>query len=212
MTIDHSIREEYESRYSLLNDVANKLQAQLKTITEGLPRIDSIAARAKDPERYFAKAMKTDEKGNFKYKSPKYEIQDQIGARINVLYLSDVESVRLHIIEFMNFIEETPKSPIKDDSFGYVGHHFIFQTPDDIIPDENKDDIPEFFELQIKTLFQHAWSETSHDIGYKAPSELTRDERRNMAFTAAQAWGADKIFEELAQALTSNDNEPPQPQ
>lgn len=153
--------------------------------------------------------MKTDEQGNRKYLAPKYDIQDQIGARINVLYLSDVEIVRLRVVNFMNFIEETPKSPIDDDAFGYVGHHFIFQTPDDIIPDERKDDVPEFFELQIKTLFQHAWSETSHDIGYKAPRELTSDERRNMAFTAAQAWGADKIFEELAKALVVNDNEPP---
>jgi hypothetical protein len=27
---------------------------------------------------------------------------------------------------------------------------------------------------------------------------LTSDEERQMAFTAAQAWGADRIFEELA--------------
>lgn len=210
MNIEHDIRCEYESRYSLLNVAATKLQAHLKAITKGLPRIDSITARAKDPERYLAKAMKTDENGKPKYKDPKFEIQDQIGARINVLYLSDVEYVRLRIINFMKFIEESPKSPISDDAFGYFGYHFIIQTPDDIVPDENKDEIPDFFELQIKTLFQHAWSETNHDIGYKAPRELTREERRNMAFTAAQAWGADKIFEELAQALTPNDNEPPQ--
>lgn len=209
MNADDSIRDEYSSRHPVLVDVASSLQDHLKKITEGLPRIDSVAARAKDPERYFAKAMKTDEQGNRKYLAPKYDIQDQIGARINVLYLSDVEIVRLRVVNFMNFIEETPKSPIDDDAFGYVGHHFIFQTPDDIIPDERKDDVPEFFELQIKTLFQHAWSETSHDIGYKAPRELTSDERRNMAFTAAQAWGADKIFEELAKALVVNDNEPP---
>jgi hypothetical protein len=30
-----------------------------------------------------------------------------------------------------------------------------------------------------------------------------------MAFTAAQAWGADVIFEDLSQALLLNDNEPP---
>ena len=208
MSADYAIRDEYVSRHPILVNVANGLQAYLKKMTEGILRIDSIVARAKNPDRYFAKAVKTDDKGNRKYNAPIYDIQDQIGARINVLYLSDVEQVRLHIIQFMNFIEEAPKSPSNDDAFGYIGHHFIFQMREDIIPDENKDDVPEFFELQIKTLFQHAWSETSHDIGYKAPRELTSDERRQMAFTAAQAWGADKIFEELAQALVSNDNEP----
>lgn len=208
MSADYGIRDEYASRYLLLVDTASALQTYLKELTEGLLRIDSIVARAKDPDRYFVKANKSDNEGNQKYKVPKYEIQDQIGARINVFYISDIKKVRDHIIKFMRFIEEVPKSPLKDDAFGYVGHHFIFQTPDDIIPDEHKDSIPEFFELQIKTLFQHAWSETNHDIGYKAMRELTSDERRQLAFTAAQAWGADKIFEELSQAFISNDNDP----
>lgn len=212
MNADSAIRDEYVSRHAILVGVASSLQEYLKKLAQGLPRVDSIVARAKDPDRYFAKAMKTDDKGNLKYPAPLYGIQDQIGARITVLYLSDVERIRLHLIDFMNFIEEASKSPMDDDAFGYVGHHFIFQTPDDIIPDEQKNDIPEFFELQIKTLFQHAWSETSHDIGYKAPRELTSDERRQMAFTAAQAWGADKIFEELSQNLISNDNEPKPPE
>jgi putative GTP pyrophosphokinase len=208
MSADYAIRDEYIARYPALAAAAAKLQLFLKNMIQDIPRIDSVAARAKDPNRYFLKAVKTNEDGSPKYKHPLYEIQDQIGARINVLYLSDVELLRSHLIKFMNFIEETPKSPVDDEAFGYVGHHFIFETPDDIIPDERKDDIPQFFELQIKTLFQHAWSETSHDIGYKAPRELTSDERRQMAFTAAQAWGADKIFEELSQVLISNDNEP----
>jgi len=58
--------------------------------------------------------------------------------------------------------------------------------------------IPEFFELQVKTLFQHAWSEANHDLGYKPGAvPLTADAQRRLAFTAAQAWGADHIFDEL---------------
>jgi putative GTP pyrophosphokinase len=172
-----------------------------------LPRIDSVNVRAKDPDRYFAKAVKVNESGQPKYANPRYGIQDQIGARINVLYLADVECVRLRMIDFVNYIEEAPKSPDDDAAFGYFGHHFIFQTPDEIISDDDKEAVPEFFELQIKTLFQHAWSETHHDIGYKTLRKLTSDERRQIAFTAAQAWGADKIFDELALSLVVNDND-----
>jgi len=60
---------------------------------------------------------------------------------------------------------------------------------------------PEFFELQIKTLFQHAWAEAEHDLGYKPPKPLTSIQKRKMAFTAAQAWGADQIFDELSREL-----------
>lgn len=207
MTADHAIRDEYLERHPVLVSTAEKLQTYLQKLIAELPRVDSVNVRAKNPDRYFAKAVKVDESGKPKYENPRYGIQDQIGARINVLYLSDVECVRLRMVDFMKYIEEAPKSPDDDAAFGYFGYHFIFQTPDDIISDDHKDAIPEFFELQIKTLFQHAWSETHHDLGYKTTRKLRSDERRQIAFTAAQAWGADKIFDELAQSLVVNDND-----
>ena len=52
----------------------------------------------------------------------------------------------------------------------------------------------------MKTLFQHAWSEAEHDLGYKPGTvPLTSDEKRRLAFTAAQSWGADRVFDELFQ-------------
>lgn len=206
MISDYSVRDEYVGRHTVLMETAEKLRIHFESLTSGLPRIDSITSRAKDPDRYFAKATKINQDGTAKYDNPRYGIQDQIGVRINVLYLSDVEVVRLKIIDFLRYIEEAPKFPDDDAAFGYFGHHFIFQMPDDVISDEDKNSIPEFFELQIKTLFQHAWSETHHDLGYKTPRKLTSNERRQIAFTAAQAWGADKIFEELSQSIVVNDN------
>ena len=62
--------------------------------------------------------------------------------------------------------------------------------------------VPKFFELQIKTLFQHAWSEAEHDIGYKEGQKpLDLDQKRRLAFTSAQAWGADRVFDELFREL-----------
>ncbi len=208
MNADYSIKDEYVTRFPALCKAALDLQNYLVNLVSDIPRIDSVSARAKDCDRYFAKATKIGLDGTPKYANPKFAIQDQIGARINVLYLSDVEIVRLVIKKYMNFIEESQKQPEDDEAFGYVGYHFIIQTPDEIIPENDAESIPQFFELQIKTLFQHAWSETSHDIGYKSPRELSSDERRKMAFTAAQAWGADKIFEELSNSIIGNDNDP----
>jgi ppGpp synthetase/RelA/SpoT-type nucleotidyltranferase len=54
-----------------------------------------------------------------------------------------------------------------------------------------------FFELQIKTLFQHAWSESEHDLNYKSEEELSFEDKQFIAFSSAQAWGADKIFNDL---------------
>lgn len=208
MTADFSIKDEYVKRFPILTKTAELLSAYLLGIVTDIPRIDAVTTRAKDPDRYFAKAVKPNSNGGARYENPKYGIQDQIGARINVLYLSDVEIVRNRMTEFMKFIEESPKSPDDDSAFGYFGYHFIFQTPDEIISDSDRDDVPEFFELQIKTLFQHAWSESNHDLSYKTHRNLNSDERRMFAFTAAQAWGADQIFEDLGKRLIGNDNTP----
>jgi ppGpp synthetase/RelA/SpoT-type nucleotidyltranferase len=57
--------------------------------------------------------------------------------------------------------------------------------------------IPDFFELQIKTLYQHAWSQAEHGLGYKPETPLSNEEQRKLAFIAAQSWGADTILAEL---------------
>lgn len=208
MTQASDLPKSYEDRFPILEDVAESLEAHLQSFLSGIPRIDAISARAKSPDRFIAKALKTNDDGSFKYKNPDFEIQDQIGGRITVFYLEDIERIRKEVVKYLKYIEVQDKSPIKDAEFGYFGVHFIMKIPDDIIPDIAEDgDVPEFFELQIKTLFQHAWSEAHHDLGYKSIRALTSDEQRLVAFTAAQAWGADTIFQQLAKVLCVNDNE-----
>lgn len=198
--------EVYEALYGeILTPLALALQSHLEKILSDVERIDAINTRAKSPKSFQGKAAKIGEGGEFKYSNPLYEIQDQIGARVVVFYLSDIEVVRNKLKEYLVPIESLEKSPERDSEFGYVGEHFLFSMPDELKPDGREDDCPHFFELQIKTLFQHAWSEASHDIAYKAPRQLTRLENRQMAFSAAQSWGADQIFEKLYKAIADND-------
>jgi len=194
------IKTTYSGRYEDLVITSHRLEKHLSELLENAPRIDRVAARAKSIDRFLKKAEKVDEFGAKKYDDPLNEIQDQIGARITVFYLSDVEYVKKIILDYLTPIELQTKEPNNSNEFGYFGEHFILYVPDDITPDDN-DEFPQFFELQIKTLFQHAWSEAHHDIGYKAPRPLCALEKRQMAFSAAQAWGADQNFGELSRKL-----------
>ena len=99
---------------------------------------------------------------------------------------------------YFKHIEMKDVVPDSESEFGYFGKHYVLFIPDDVLgDDEVKAEAPTFFELQIKTLFQHAWAEANHDLGYKSEIELTPDEKRKIAFTSAQAWGADEMFNEL---------------
>jgi len=184
-------------RERVLVPLADRIEAHLKSVFSGFPRIDRISARAKSVARFIGKGAKH-EGGIPKYADPLNQIQDQVGARIVTFYASDVEKVRLEIEKYFKYIESKKIVPESESEFGYEGRHFILFVPEDLIDDKlDREESVEFFELQIKTLFQHAWSEAEHDLGYKPSGALTSDQKRRLAFTAAQAWGADQIFNEL---------------
>lgn len=200
----NTLEQDYQELYTrFLLPVAEKLEANLKTHLIECRRIDRICTRAKSITRFMKKALKQ-ENGGPKYDDPLNQIQDQIGARIVTFYSSDVSRIAEIIKRYFRPIENKILVPDSENEFGYVGQHFILFLPSDITAEVQYDSkSTTFFELQIKTLFQHSWAEAEHDLGYKNSTHLTPLQKRKLAFTAAQAWGADQIFDEMFQELNS---------
>lgn len=201
------MRTEYSRRYSeVLSPISVRLQRHLDECFVGVARIDRVSVRAKSIDRFVEKAIKKDGSGACKYADPLSQIQDQVGARVVCFYLSDVEAVSEVIMDNFRRIEERTVVPETTSAFGYFGKHYVLFYPDEVIDDENPP-TPRFFELQIKTLFQHAWSEAEHDLFYKKKiGEIGSDVDRKIAFTAAQSWGADQIFDELFRSARGDTN------
>jgi ppGpp synthetase/RelA/SpoT-type nucleotidyltranferase len=125
-----------------------------------------------------------------------------------MFYLSDISSLLETITKYYRAIETRLVVPDDAWRFGYTGQHLILALPTEAVPKKiNVSDAPEFFELQLKTLWQHAWSEANHDLGYKTAPELNEDQQRRLAFTAAQGWGADRVFDELVKEIYSSTSE-----
>lgn len=194
-------RERFEK---VLRPLAASIEAHLRDHVGSEPRIDRISARAKSVDRFLQKARAT-VNGEPKYSDPLRQIQDQIGARIITFYVSDVTRIAEVVRRYYRPIETRTLIPETPWQFGYFGLHHVLLTPSDAINTSmDKAIVPEFFELQIKTLFQHAWSEANHDLGYKPGLvPLDPDAERRLAFTSAQAWGADRIFDELFRERSS---------
>lgn len=194
----NALKEAYKHRHALLGRLASALAEHISDSVRGEPRIDRVVARAKDIDRFLTKAA-TLVDGKNKYEDPLSQIQDQLGARIVVFYKSDVERVETLVRKHFRAIEFKELVPESETEFGYFGRHLVLVVPGDIVDDSMlADDVPRFFELQIKTLFQHAWAEANHDLGYKpGEQELSSEQKRLIAFASAQAWGADHIFDQL---------------
>ncbi|MBV6486854.1 MAG: hypothetical protein GHHEDOFH_00791 [Pseudorhodoplanes sp.] len=207
---DDSLEVAYRTRYkSGLVPIAAALHEHIAEIFKGEPRIDRISARAKNPDSFLKKASAR-VKSRAKYREPLSQIQDQIGARIITFYRSDVVRLDAIVKKYFKPIEVSNRIPESEWEFGYFGRHYVLVLPTDVkIESVDKKHVPDFFELQIKTLFQHAWSEADHDLGYKPGSvPLTSDEKRKLAYTSAQAWGADHMFDELFQARSTPKHNP----
>lgn len=200
----NDLENEYRHRFeTVLVPLAEALETHLKDALRGELRIDRISARAKSIERLVAKAQAT-QNGQPKYTEPLRQIQDQIGARIVTFYLSDVDRIAAIIERYYRRVESRIVVPDSETEFDYFGRHYILLIPSELMPAGAERALtPEFFELQISTLFQHAWAEANHDLGYKPQSaSLSRDAKRRIAYTSAQAWGADRMFDELFRELS----------
>lgn len=192
----------YRERFPHLQRIAERLGKFLNELLIEQAHIDRISTRAKDPERFEMKANAVNTAGEPKYSSPLSQIQDQIGARVIVFYKEDIRRIGETLERYFQHVERKDLVPDSEWEFGYFGRHWVFVLPQDVVPEDiSTEDIPDFVELQVKTLFQHAWSEANHDLGYKAPGDLTTDQKRRFAYTSAQAWGADRVFDELRSEL-----------
>lgn len=195
-----TVEEEYRARYDeVLVPLSASLAELLTEHLSGRERVDRISSRPKSIDRFVAKAAKMTDRGVPKYEHPLAQIQDQIGARVTVFYKSDVDSIREVLMRYLRPVESRDLVPASEWEFGYFGWHSVCLFPAElIVPDWPAEHVPNFFELQVKTLFQHAWSEANHDLGYKPErGGLSPDQNRMLAFASAQAWGADRAFDEL---------------
>lgn len=190
---------DYISIHKGLIELQKKLEENLNEAFSGFNNLDRITTRIKSKESYLEKSLKKNENGELIYRKPLKEMQDLVGARIVVFYKNDVERVLECIDSYFPPIRQTTIIPDDVTKFGYEGTHNICLIQNYMIPDElyNNPLRPEFFELQIKTLYQHAWSQANHGLGYKPNQALSPEQERKLAFISAQSWGADTILTEL---------------
>ena len=123
------------------------------------------------------------------------DITDILGCRI-ICFLSDeIDKIGKKVEE--TFVVDWEHSSdkralIKEDAFGYLSLHYICSLPfNDKWPNEI---CGKKFEVQIRTILQHAWSAIHHDIGYKSDFGVPREIKRQFARLAGLLELADDEF------------------
>ncbi|MHB8397920.1 MAG: GTP pyrophosphokinase [Candidatus Limnocylindrales bacterium] len=129
------------------------------------------------------------------------EVTDALRARIITYFPDDVDRVGELIEEEFTIDRAHSHDPRKDidpRSFGYLTLHYV------VTLSPARGALPEWvllagwpFEIQIRTILQHAWAEIEHDRGYRKKNDVPADIRRRWSRVAALLETADTEFESL---------------
>jgi putative GTP pyrophosphokinase len=130
------------------------------------------------------------------------EVTDLAGIRVITFIESDATAAA-ELLQ-RSFVPHPEKSLDKseelgDSQVGYRSIHLIFELGTDRV---NLTEYKQFkgllFEVQIRTVLQHAWAEIDHDRGYKFSGVLPKNLRRRLNLLAGQLELADMEFSRLA--------------
>ena len=181
-----AILQEYRDNLPLLNQTADSVRASLKKALDDAGLI--IAALECRVKTEHSLAGKLELKGS-KYASLG-DLTDIIGLRVITFYIDDVDKVasaveRLFTVDWENSVDKRKLHDI--DSFGYLSLHYICSTPG----------CPYRFEIQMRTVLQHAWANMNHDTGYKSGVEIPTRYRRDMSRIAGMLELIDDEFSRI---------------
>ena len=186
-----AILEEYRQQRPVFERMQETVPAQVRSVFEEAGIIvASIESRIKE-EKSLA--------GKLELKGAKYaslaDITDIFGMRIITFYIDDVDKVasvveRLFEVDWDNSVDKRKLHEV--DSFGYMSLHYICRHPD----------FPFRFEVQMRTILQHAWANMNHDTGYKSGVEVPVEYLRNMNRLAGMLELADEQFSRIRSEIS----------
>ena len=186
-----AILDEYRENLPRFREEAERIHALLKKTCDGAGLVLAAIEHRVKSEDSLA--------GKLELKGAKYQtlanITDIIGLRVITFYIDDVDKVasaieRLFTIDWENSVDKRKAHEI--DSFGYLSLHYICSMPD----------FPYRFEIQMRTVLQHAWANMNHDTGYKSGVEVPREYLRNLNRLAGMLELADEQFSRIRAELT----------
>ena len=130
-----------------------------------------------------------------------YDVTDLVGCRIICYFSDDVDAISNAMSDIFDvdaLKTHDKRKQLEATSFGYMSMHIICAIKAEDDPEQLFNGIQ--FEIQIRSVLQHAWAEIEHDLGYKSDYGLPRAVRRSFSRTASLLEVADEAFVALRQS------------
>lgn len=194
------VRDELEQ---VLSEMRVRIRALFDQHTEVQPLF--ITGRVKTEESFHAKAARVlqgdpDAQPVLEFPNPLREIHDMVGVRIIVQLPHEIQQVANMIKAQRSDFDcrsdrEKDIGSVESGTYGYSSRHLLLKTRNEptvrrfqerlgkpVVPSGNFT-----FEVQIRTILQHAWSEMEHDIRFKNTGKQVWSPQLDRQFTATAA-------------------------
>jgi ppGpp synthetase/RelA/SpoT-type nucleotidyltranferase len=184
----------YKNHFHLYDELSKSVKGTLeKVLSQKSIKVQEISSRPKTFKSYEKKLH-----GSVSF-SP-YDMQDFAGIRIICYSPSDVDKIS----EIMKEIFEIDSKRTRDrkeilgtSKMGYRSTNYVAKLPESrYVLQENRMFKGKHFEIQLKTILQHAWDLISRDIIYKE-TDIPRDVKRRFNLVSSLLEIADNELEEL---------------
>lgn len=194
-TLDIIMSEYYQNM-----EVYKKLKHDVEEIISTLLdmnqiKISNMTLRIKSEEALQNKVIS---KAKYKHLD---EITDILGCRIITLFENDVDRIFELIsenFEVVEIVDKRKKQKVNNIEFGYTSLHIVVKFTDErckLVEYQKYHNI--LFEIQLRTVLQHAWAEVEHGLGYKSFYEPPMEIKRKLNRLAATLEILDEEFENI---------------
>ncbi|MEM7122339.1 MAG: hypothetical protein AAF563_13730 [Pseudomonadota bacterium] len=167
----------YEQQYRQFQAEAELARGFIKEVTRGSSAlVHTIAARAKTPESVLRKIRRKH------YSDPDKQVTDLIGVRVITFYSDDVDAIAARLqdnldINLPESIDKRVQLGLRE--FGYRSVQLIARLkPAHPSTEDFKVLKGRWFEIQVRSILEHAWAEIEHEVVYKSgvrfPEEVVR--------------------------------------
>ncbi len=187
----------YERRLGIYQEAALQAENYVCGVLKSLVTpIHAVTARAKGVESLRGKLRR---KG---YSTPRYQVTDLIGVRIITYFAESVDSVAATLqasLDVSGRASRDARAALEDDKFGYRSVHLIAR-----LPASTRGDIRfralgrRWFEIQIRSVLDHAWAEIEHEVVYKSGVSYPLDVKRRFRAVAGALEVLENAFSGLA--------------